>query len=77
MCRSDGMKAASLQEFAAASAAPVESDLALGRLQAGERAHQFGLAVALDAGDADDLAARDVEADIPEFLAADRPDAED
>jgi hypothetical protein len=54
----------------------VEPHDARGALQAGQRTQQVGLAVARDAGDADDLARRDGEADVVELVAAEVLDLE-
>ena len=52
--------------------ASLQPDRAARRLEAGERAHEFGLPIAGDAGNAHDLGPRRLEADAGEFVAAER-----
>ncbi len=52
--------------------APLQQNRARRLLQPGQGAHQFGLTIALDTGDADDLAVRHGKADIIELSAAER-----
>src|SRR4051794_20747314 len=59
-----------LQQLLGLQGAPLKPDRPLRWLEPSERPHQFGLAVALHAGDTDDLPARNVEAYVLEAFAA-------
>ena len=58
------------QEFLGLQRTPLKTYSPLGWLKSGKRPHQFGLAITLDTGDADDLPSRDFEGYVLETLSA-------